>query len=301
LPGLRAFEAVARLSSFRLAAGELSVTKSAVSHQVQALEGYLGVRLLNRDGRGISLTSAGRALLPEVQGALDRLAHAVADLRQQSRCEPLTISLLPTFAVRWLIPRLHDFRRRHPDIEVRLDASLDAADFASSAVDVAIRYGRGDWPGLNCESLIVESLIPVCSPALLRGRFPLQQPFDLARHVLLHNSAHPDDWPLWLAAAAITGIDLQRGPRFAYSELLLKAAAEGLGVALARRHLIEKDLADGSLVAPFDLVCETGFSYWLVWPRKRSTDRRVASFRSWVLGQLDRPPAQRTGATSAPR
>jgi LysR family glycine cleavage system transcriptional activator len=290
LPGLRAFEAVARLSSFRLAAEELSVTKSAVSHQVQALEGYLGVRLLNRGGHGISLTSAGRTLLPEVQGALDRLADAVADLRDLSRSEPLTISLLPTFAVRWLIPRLHDFTHRHPDIEVRLDASLDAADFASSGVDVAIRYGRGGWVGLNCEPLIAESLIPVCRPAHLRGPFPLQQPSDLARHVLLHNSAHPDDWPRWLAAAAVTGIDLQRGPRFAYSELLLKAAAEGLGVALARRHLIEKDLADGSLMAPFDLACETGFSYWLVWPRKRFADRRVASFRSWVLGQLDRPP-----------
>jgi LysR family glycine cleavage system transcriptional activator len=282
---------VARLSSFRRAAEELSVTKSAVSHQVQALEGYLGVRLLNRDVRGISLTAAGQALLPEVQSALDRLSDAVADLRRRSGGEPLNISLLPTFAVRWLIPRLGDFRRRHPDIEVRLDASLEATDFGSSGVDVAIRYGLGDWPGVNCEPLIADSLTPVCSPALLRGPIPLERPSDLARHVLLHNSAHPDDWPLWLRAAGITGVDLERGPRFAYSELLLKAAAEGLGVALARRHLIEKDLADGSLVAPFELACDTGYSYWLVWPRKRVTDRRVASFRNWVLTQLDRRPA----------
>ncbi|HZP10683.1 transcriptional regulator GcvA [Methyloceanibacter sp.] len=287
LPGLRAFEAVARLASFRRAAEELAVTKSAVSHQVQALEGYLGVRLLNRGAGRISLTAAGEALLPEVQSALDRLAGVVADLRHRSRTEPLTISLLPTFAVRWLIPRLANFREQHPDIEVRLDASLEAADFDSSGVDVAIRYGRGEWPGLHCERLIVESLTPVCSPALLQGRSPLRQPADLARHVLLHNSAHPDDWPLWLKTVGVRGIDLERGPRFAYSELLLKAAAEGLGVALARRHLIDKDLADGTLVAPFGTVCETGYSYWLVWPRKRHTDRRVASFRKWVLGQLD--------------
>jgi LysR family glycine cleavage system transcriptional activator len=281
---------VARLASFRRAAEELAVTKSAVSHQIQTLEGYLGVRLLNRSTRGISLTAAGEALLPEVQSALDRLAGVVADLRHRSRAEPLTISLLPTFAVRWLIPRLGDFRERHPGIEVRLDASLEAADFASSGVDVAIRYGRGDWPGLHCERLIVESLTPVCSRALLRGRFPLRRPCDLARHVLLHNSAHPDDWPLWLKTAGVDGIDLGRGPRFAYSELLLKAAAEGLGVALARRHLIDRDLADGTLIAPFDIVCETGYSYWLVWPRKRHTDRRVASFRQWILGQLGRQP-----------
>jgi LysR family glycine cleavage system transcriptional activator len=245
---------------------------------------------LNRGAGRISLTAAGETLLPEVRGALDRLAGAVADLRHRSRSEPLTISLLPTFAVRWLIPRLGDFRARHPDIEVRLDASLEAADFASSGVDVAIRYGRGDWPGLHCERLIVESLVPVCSPILVRGRSALRRPADLARHVLLHNSAHPDDWPLWLKTAAIEGIDLERGPRFAYSELLLKAAAEGLGIALARRHLIDKDLADGTLIAPFDIVCETGYSYWLVWPRKRQTDRRVASFRKWVLGQLGRQP-----------
>ncbi len=281
---------MARLASFRRAAEELAVTKSAVSHQIQALESYLGVRLLNRGAGRISLTAAGETLLPEVRGALDRLAGAVADLRHRSRSEPLTISLLPTFAVRWLIPRLGDFRARHPDIEVRLDASLEAADFASSGVDVAIRYGRGDWPGLHCERLIVESLVPVCSPILVRGRSALRRPADLARHVLLHNSAHPDDWPLWLKTAAIEGIDLERGPRFAYSELLLKAAAEGLGIALARRHLIDKDLADGTLIAPFDIVCETGYSYWLVWPRKRQTDRRVASFRKWVVGQLGRQP-----------
>ncbi len=291
LSGLQAFEAVARLLSFRGAADELSVTRSAVSHQVQALEDFLGTRLLDRNSRGVSLTSAGIALLPEVQTALDRLANAIANLRRQSRNAPLTISLLPTFAVRWLIPRLGEFRRQYADIEVRLDASLELVNFAGSDVDLAIRYGRGDWPGLHCERLIAESLIVVCSPALLQRSAPLHEPADLAQHVLLHNSAHPEEWAQWLAAASVTGIDVDRGPRFAYSELLLRAAAEGLGVALARRHLVEADLAAGNLVAPFDLTYDSGFSYWLVCPLHALNDRRVAQFRKWLLGEVAIEPS----------
>lgn len=287
LPALRAFEAAARLRNFRKAAEELCVTKSAVSHQVQALEDYLGHRLLSRSTREVSLTEAGRALLPEVQEALDRLAAAVARLRPPPADGPLTISVLPTFAVRWLIPRLVDFRRRHPDIDVRLDTSLEVVEFADSDIDLAIRYGRGDWPGLHCDRLIAESLIPVCSPALLEGPEPLKEPADLARQVLLQNSAHPEDWQLWLTAAGVTGIDPHRGPHFAYSELLLRAAAEGMGIALARRHLVEDDLKAGTLVAPFDFAYARGCRYWLVCPPAALADPRVAAFRDWILGQID--------------
>jgi LysR family glycine cleavage system transcriptional activator len=286
---LRAFEAVARLLSFRKAAEELCVTKSAVSHQVQALEDFLGVRLLSRGGREISLTKSGQAFLPEVQTALDRLAAAVTRLRPRASDRPLTISLLPTFAVRWLIPRLADFHRRHPEIDVRLDTSLEAVDFARTDVDVAVRYGRGDWPGLHRDRLLAESLLPVCSPSLLEGPVPLKRPQDLMRHTLLHNSSHPEEWRLWLTAAGVTGVDLDRGPSFAYSELLLRAAAEGLGVALARRHLIEADLAAGTLVAPFEFAYQRGCRYWLVCPPEALRDPRVAAFREWLLGQIDAP------------
>lgn len=287
LPGLRAFEAVGRLSSFRKAAEELSVTASAVSHQVRALEESLEIRLLDRDSRGVALTAAGQTLLPEVQAALDRLALAIAGLRPRPANAPLTISMLPTFAVRWLIPRLADFRRRHPGIEVRLDASMEIASFTGSDVDLAIRYGRGLWPGLHSEPLIADRLIAVCSPALLDGAAPLETPSDLARHVLLRNDAHPEDWGLWLAAAGVTGIDVSRGPSFGYSELLLRAAAEGLGVAVARRHLVEADLASGALVAPFDITHNSGICYWLVCPPQALNDPRVAAFREWILGAID--------------
>lgn len=286
LPGLRAFEAVARLLSFRKAAEELSVTTSAVSHQVRKLEDTLDVRLLDRNTGVVSPTGAGQRLLPEVQAALDRLALAVADLRRRSPDAPLTISLLPTFAVRWLIPRLANFRREHPGIEVRVDASMEIVNLAGSDVDIAIRYGRGDWPGLNSEPLIAETLIAVCSPALLTASTPLKEPSDLMHHVLLHNSAHPEDWDLWTTAASVTCVDLTRGPSFGYSELLLRAAAEGLGVAVARRHLVQAELSSGSLVAPFDITHDTGICYWLVYQPQALNDRRVAAFREWLLGEI---------------
>ena len=286
LAGLRAFEAVARLQSFRKAADELSVTTSAVSHQVRSLEEALDIQLFERDTRGVTVTYAGQRFLPEVQAALDRLALAVADLRQRSPNEPLTISTLPTFAVRWMIPRLADFRRKHPEIEVRLDASMELASFTGSDVDLAIRYGRGNWPDLYSEPLIAERLIPVCSPALLEGPLPLKEPADLAHHVLLQNSAHPEDWGLWLTAAKVKDVDCDHGPSFAYSELLLRAAAEGLGVAVARRHLVETDLAAGSLVAPFDITHDSGICYWLVCPPQSLNDLRVAAFRTWLLEEI---------------
>lgn len=294
LAGLRAFEAVARLMSFRLAAAELSVTASAVSHQVRSLEEALSVQLFERGPHGVTVTSAGQRFLPEVQAALDRLSLAVADLHKGRPNAPLTISMLPTFAVRWMIPRVADFKRKHPEIEVRLDASMEVASFTGSDVDLAIRYGEGRWPGLHCEPLIAERLIPVCSPALMDGPRPLKTPADLSHHVLLRNDAHPEDWPLWLKAARLKGIDLDRGPSFGYSELLLRAAAEGLGVAVARQHLVEAELKAGSLVAPFDITHDVGIRYWFVCPPRALDDPRVATFRAWLLAEAG--PAQPAGS-----
>jgi len=285
LAGLKAFEAVARLRSFRRAADELSVTPSAISHQVRGLEDALQVELFERGTKGVTVTSAGQRFLPEVQAALDRLSLAVADLRERTPNAPLTISTLPTFAVRWMIPRLADLRRKHPEIEVRLDATMDIVNFADSDVDLAIRYGQGQWPGLHCEPLIAERLIPVCSPALLKGPHPLKEPADLAHHTLLRNDAYLEDWSLWLKAARVSGIDLDRGPRFGYSELVLRAASEGLGVAVGRQHLIEAELAAGSLVAPFDITHDMGIRYWLVCPPRALDDPRVATFRTWLLAE----------------
>ena len=216
---------------------------------------------------------------------MDRLALAIADLHERKPNAPLTISMLPTFAVRWMIPRVADLKRKHPEIELRLDASMEAASLTGSDVDLAIRYGQGNWPGLHCEPLIAKRLIPVCSPALLEGPHPLKEPADLAHHVLLRNDAHREDWPLWLKAARLKGIDLNRGPRFGYSELLLRAASEGLGVAVARRHLVETELKVGRLVAPFDISHNVGIRYWLVCPRRTLDDPRVATFRKWLLAE----------------
>lgn len=296
---LQAFAAVARLKSFRRAAEELCVTKSAVSHQIQSLEALLGVKLLARGAGEVALTPAGERFLPEVVAGLDRLASAVARVKVHVPEGPLTISLLPTFASRWLIPRLMDFRQKHPDLDVRLDATTQIVGFSGTDIDVAIRYGLEPWPGLHCDELLAESLLPVCSPAIARGPLPLKVPQDLARHTLLQNGSHLNDWPLWLARAGVPGIDASRGPVFPYAELLLRAATEGLGVAIARYHLVEADLAAGTLVAPFRLMVESGFRYWLVCPPAALADARVAAFREWLLGQFSTPLSHATRGSGA--
>lgn len=284
-PGIRAFEAAARRGSFTLAADELSVTQSAVSHQVKALEEFLGVRLLDRGRSGVAVTDAGALFLVDVRQALERLGAATARIHAR-REGILTVSLLPTFASRWLIPRLGAFNARYPAIEVRLDTSIEPVDFSRTDVDVAIRYGQGEWDGLCCEPLQHEDLFPVCSPALAGGRLPLRSAGDLARHTLLHNESHPGEWRMWLTAAGAGHVDAERGPHFASSDFALRAAAVGLGVALGRRPLVDEELANGRLVAPFDLRLTSASRYYLVYPQAGAAHAKVAAFREWLLGEV---------------
>lgn len=283
--GIRAFEAAARRGSFSLAAEELFVTQSAVSHQVKALEDFLGVRLLDRARSGVTLTDAGAIFVADVRHALERLAAGTARVLAR-REETLTISLLPTFATRWLIPRLGGFHGRHPEIEVRLDTSIEPVDFSRSDVDLAIRYGRGQWKGLSCDALQSEDLFPVCSPDLRVGNRRLREPAELASCTLLHNQSHPGEWRIWLSAAECSHIDSEKGPRFASSDLALRAATAGLGVALGRRPLVDEELASGRLVAPFDLRLTSGSRYYLVYPPAYAARAKVAVFREWLLAEV---------------
>ncbi len=288
LNALRAFEAAARHLSIAKAAEELNVTPAAVSHQVKALEADLGVKLFRRANRAIWLTEAGQACLPDLREGFERLAAGVARLRARESRGILTVSTPPSFAAKWLVPHLESFRSRHPEIEIRVDATTDLVDFARDEVDVAVRFGGGDYPGLEVQHLLQDEFFPVCSPALLEGEHPLRTPDDLRWHSLLHEDhgmlgeTYPD-WRSWILAAGLRDIDSDRGPRFSSSELVIQAAIDGQGVALGRGVLAEHDLSAGRLVKPFEVTYPINFGYYLVWAHGASERPKVAAFRDWIV------------------
>jgi LysR family transcriptional regulator, glycine cleavage system transcriptional activator len=294
LPSLnaaRAFEAAARHLSFTRAAAELHVTQAAVSHQVKALESQLSLRLFRRAPRRLLLTDEGQAYAQELSAIFARLAEATARLRAPDARRTLTISVLPSFAARWLVPRLGRFTARHPEIDVRVAPENAPADFARGDVDMGIRFGTGRYPGLRTDRLFGDEIFPVCSPRLLRR---LRRPADLRRHVLLHDERH-DDWRGWLAAARVTGVDPARGPIFTDASMLVSAAVAGQGVAMARRVLAEDELAAGRLVRPFALALPSERAYYVVSPRATAAQPKIAAFREWLRDEA----AQRATLTPA--
>jgi LysR family glycine cleavage system transcriptional activator len=284
LNALRAFEAAARHLSFTRAAEELHVTQAAISHQVKALEEHLGRKLFRRLNRALRLTDDGQAYLPSVSRAFTLLNEATNDLLTKQTPGPLTVSALPSFAARWLVPRLGRFRQIRPDIDLRIDPSADLTDFAAGDVDVSIRYGRGKYPGLRADWLMTEDIFPVCSPALREGAQPLREPGDLVHHVLLHDDGH-GDWRTWLLAAGVDGVDPGRGPIFTDSSMLIQAAMAGQGVALARGVLAADELAAGRLVRPFTLSLPTDYAYYFVCPGDTAEQPKIAAFREWLLAE----------------
>ncbi len=279
---LRAFEAAARHLSFTRAADELNVTQAAVSHQIKALEEAIGVRLFRRLNRAIRLTEEGQELLSAVQKALAHLADGMERLAAPGSAGPLTVSVLPSFAWKWLVPRLGRFRQRHPEIDVRVSPSIHLVDFRSDDVDVAIRYGRGEYPGLLSVRLMTEEIFPVCSPALLQAEQPLREPDDLRHHTLIHDDASVD-WATWLKGVGAQGVDPRHGPYYTDSAMVLQAAVEGQGVALARGALAADDLAAGRLVRPFDITLPSEYAYYVVCPRPSADRPKIAVFRDWLL------------------
>lgn len=280
-PAVRAFDAAARHLSFKDAAQELHVTQSAVSHQVKALEEFLGTPLFRRESRGVTLTREGTVYLSRVSDVLDRLASATRDLRSQHAAGPLYIHSTPAFASRWLVPRLNDFNRIHPDIELHVTPSLELPDFANGSGDAAICFGEMETGTLHVEPFLESSRFPVASPALLAARPKLERPADLLQCVLLHNEVE-DGWREWFAHAGIETVESDSGPRFAHCNLTLRAASEGQGVALAYGALVTEDLAAGTLVRLFDISLPSTVVYSLVCPTASLTQPRVAAFRNWL-------------------
>lgn len=283
LNALRVFEAAARHLSFTRAAEELNVTQAAISHQVKALEDHLGMSLFRRLNRALMLTDEGQTLFPSVRDALDILSEAAERLRTRDSAGPLTVSTLPSFASKWLVPRMSRFQDRHPDIELRIAAAERLIDFARDDVDVAVRFGLGDWPGVRSERIVDEAVTPVCSPALADR---LRKPADLAGVTLLHEEKLPrdptPDWATWLAAAGVKGIDVSRGTRYSHTHMMLQTAMDGHGVALSGLVLVADDIAAGRLVAPFDLWLTSPFAYYLVCPTATAGRAKVRAFWEWV-------------------
>jgi LysR family glycine cleavage system transcriptional activator len=290
LNALRAFEAAGRHLSITKAAEELCVTVAAVSHQVKTLEDYLAVRLFRRAGNALFLTDAGHAFLPGLRAGFAELERAMDALRGHDSRGPLVLSVAPIFASKWLIPRLEDFRAAHPDIDVRLAATLELADFERDGIDAAIRCGRGRYPGLVAHRLFGDSVVPMCSPALLAGERVLASPEDLRHHILLHfdwpaQEQVTPDWGTWLRAMEVTGIDATRGARFTQPDYAMQAAMEGAGVVLGWRALAQADLDAGRLIIPFDLPLAMDVAFYLVYPEVAAERPKLARFRNWLLAQ----------------
>tara|TARA_Y100001934_G_scaffold268005_1_gene349404 strand:- start:11447 stop:12322 length:876 start_codon:yes stop_codon:yes gene_type:complete len=282
---MRAFEAAARHLSFTRAAEELFVTQAAVSHQVKALEEWLGIDLFIRRNRKLFLTEAGQAYLPPLTGAFDELDVATHRAARIDTGGVLTVSVLPSFAAKRLVPRIGSFRERHPDIDVLISPSEDLVQFDRDGVDVGIRHGRGGWPGLHAERFLTEELFPVCSPSLVEGPLPLTNPEHLRNHTLLHNDDPHGllDWREWLRTIGVEGVDANRGPRFRDASHLIQAAIEGQGVALGRTALCAADLAAGRLVRLFEISLPADHAYYVVMPEAWVDRPKVQVFKDWLI------------------
>lgn len=284
---LRAFQASARCLSFTRAAEELNVTQGAISHQVKGLEEMIGSKLFLRVKQRLQLTEQGKGYLPFVREALD-LLHAGNDyLSSNDQSGILTVTASPNFASKWLVHRLGKFIETHPDIELRISASMQHIEFGRSDIDIAIRHGNGDWPDLDVTRLCPEQIFAACSPRYLEKHGPLTHPSQLSNHTLLHDQSR-QDWPLWFSAAGIGEMQVPSGPQFDQTSMVIDAAIEGNGVALIRSALAARDLLTGRLVRLFDITLPAPFAYYIVCPKASAKIPKITKLRDWLLNEAQR-------------
>ena len=284
LNALRAFEAAARLGSFSKAADAIFVTHGAVSRAVRQLEDDLGQPLFRRTTRSVTLTATGETYAHEVRSILNRLSRATERARAQGEEGALNISTLDSFASMWLLPRLRGFRKSHPGIDVRLSTAWELVNFVNDDIDIALRYGTGQYENLEADFLMDEDLFPVCSPELFKGPHPLIIPQDLQHHELIHD-VFIVDWKMWLTAAGIENIDATRGASYESSDLAIRAAIQGDGVALGRSKLVEDDIMAGRLIRPFDLSLSPSYAYYAVYPPGALETPKIRAFRDWIIAE----------------
>jgi LysR family glycine cleavage system transcriptional activator len=283
LNALKAFEAAARSESFTRAAEELFVTQAAVSQQIKALEASLGIKLFIRERQRLVISEAGREYLAVVRDALDRIAVGTERLVQRQTSGVLTVSTSPDFAAKWLVHRLGRFAEVHPDIDLRVSAAMHQVDFAREDVDLAVRHGDGNWAGLDVMRLCSEQLFPVCSPKLVSGRNRITRAADLLKFPLLRL----DDWMTWSRWFDAAGVadPVAHGPVLNSASMLIDAAVDGQGVALARTALAAWDLINGRLIRPIDVSIRMSKTYWIVCPKATSALPKITIFREWLLAE----------------
>lgn len=283
IPSLLALEALDRLGSASAAAEELSLTQSAVSRQLQVLEGQMGVALLLRDRKQLRLTPAARDYVRQVRAALEQIAQASLKLRANPLGGTLNLSILPGFGVHWLAPRLADFSRLHPEVTVNLSTRMRPFDFDAEGFDAAIHFGHPDWPGAEHLLLMEEEVLPVCAPGFLKA--PVAQPEELLAHPLLLLESRPGAWHRWMAGQGVQA-QVPRGMVFDQFSTMSQAAIHKLGIGLLPTFLAEPEIASGRLVVAYGTAQRSSGSYYLVWPRNRPARPALASFRDWLAGQV---------------
>jgi LysR family glycine cleavage system transcriptional activator len=283
LNALKAFEAAARNLSFTKAADELFVTQAAVSHQIKTLEEHLGLKLFLRKNRSLLLTEEGQGYFLDIRDIFTQLIDATEKLLARGAKGSLTVSLTPSFAIQWLVPRLNLFNEAHPDIDVRIKAQDQDENSLTDDVDVAIYYGRGNWSGIETHKLHTEYMVPLCSPMLLNSTIPMNTPADLQKHVLLHDMTRRN-WKTWMKTAGVRDIKVNQGPIFSHSSMVLQAAVHGQGVALGNSVLAKPDIDAGRLVIPFSHYLESKNAFYLVFRESQSELGKIVSFKDWMLG-----------------
>lgn len=284
LSTLKAFEAAARHESFTRAAEELSVTQGAISQRVKALETELGIQLFKRERQGLVITTAGREYLDVVRTALDHIATGTDRLLKHQRSGVLTVSTSPDFAAKWLVPRLSLFTEAHPEIDLRISATTPHVDFAREDVDVAVRHGDGAWGGLHVARLCTEELFVVCSPSLVAGRKQMRHPTNVLKFPLLHLDSRKG-WAKWLEVAGVVVNKELHGPILNRASMLIDAAIDGQGLALARTALAAWDLLNGRLTRPFPQALPLFNLYWIVCPTTTASVPKITIFRDWMLAE----------------
>ncbi|AJJ20762.1 MULTISPECIES: transcriptional regulator GcvA [Yersinia] len=284
LNALRVFDAAARHLSFTKAADELFVTQAAVSHQIKSLEDFLGLKLFRRRNRSLLLTEEGQSYYLDIKEIFTSINEATRKLQARSAKGALTVSLPPSFAIQWLVPRLSGFNAAYPGIDVRIQAVDREEDKLADDVDVAIFYGRGNWTGLRTERLYAEFLLPVCAPTILTGEHGLKVPADLANHTLLHDTSRRD-WMAYTRQLGVPQINVQQGPIFSHSAMVVQAAVHGQGIALVNNVMAQSEIEAGRLVCPFNDVLVSKNAFYLVCHDSQAELGKIAAFRQWILAR----------------